>query len=169
MSGYSALIAEELGLDKEEVKLIRISSPMHDVGKIGIPDHILLKPGKLAPEEWEIMKSHAELGGEILGAGSSDYMNMGTMIALSHHEKWDGSGYPSGLKGEDIPLAGRICAVADVFDALTSKRPYKKEFSIDKAIKIMKQGRGSHFDPEVLDIFLANLNEVLAIKKKCSD
>lgn len=139
---------------------------MHDVGKIGIPDHTLLKPGKPDPEEWRVMKTHTDLGGEILGAGNSDYRNMGTMIALSHHEKWDGSGNPSGFKGDEIPLAGRISAVADVFDALTSKRPYKEPFSVEKAVGIMKEGRGSHFDSEVLDVFLDNLDDALKIKEK---
>lgn len=131
MSRYSATIARGLGLDSKEVDLILKSSPMHDLGKIGIPDSILLKPGKLDSEEWEVMKQHTLIGGEILGASNSDYVNMGAIIALSHHEKWDGSGYPSGLSGEDIPIQGRICAVADVFDALTSKRPYKEAFNLE--------------------------------------
>jgi putative two-component system response regulator len=166
MSNYSALIAARLGLDPDEVNLILTSSPMHDVGKIGIPDDILLKPGKLDPDEWKIMKEHANIGGRILGAGNSDYMNMGTIIALSHHEKWDGSGYPSGLAGEDIPLPGRICAVADVFDALISKRPYKEAFPLDKALAIMKESRGSHFDPKLLDVFLESIDEVVEIIDK---
>ncbi|MBF0481247.1 MAG: response regulator [Desulfovibrionaceae bacterium] len=166
MASYSALIAAKLGLDKEDVDMILTSSPMHDVGKIGIPDSILLKPAKLDAGEWKIMKEHTTIGGQILGAGESDYMNMGTIIALAHHEKWDGSGYPSGLAGEDIPLPGRICAVADVFDALTSKRPYKQAFAVDKSLEIMKEGRGSHFDPRLLDIFLENIGEALEIREK---
>jgi putative two-component system response regulator len=169
MSAYSALIAQRLGLDAREVELIRISSPMHDVGKIGIPDHILLKPGKLSPEEWATMRTHTQIGGKILCAGVSAYMNMGTVIALSHHEKWDGSGYPSGLSGEQIPLQGRISAVADVFDALTSKRPYKEAFPVPKALDIMHQGRGFHFDPQVLDVFLERMDEVLEIKARFRD
>lgn len=169
MSHFSAAIAEGLSLDEEDVDLIMKSSPMHDLGKIGIPDHILLKPGKLDPDEWEIMKTHAAIGAEILGAGASDYVNMGAIIALSHHEKWDGSGYPSGLAGEDIPLAGRICAVADVFDALMSKRPYKEAFSLEKSLEIMKEGRGSHFDPTVLDALLDNLDTILKIRDKYAD
>jgi len=169
MSNYCAVIAQGLGLDEEEVELILKSSPMHDLGKIGIPDNILLKPGKLDPDEWEIMKTHTEIGAEILGAGDSDYVNMGAIIALSHHEKWDGSGYPSGLSGEDIPMAGRICAVADVFDALTSKRPYKEAFSTEKALGIMAKGRGSHFDPEVYDVFLERLDQILAIRTQYTD
>ncbi|MEF2231160.1 MAG: HD domain-containing phosphohydrolase [Pseudodesulfovibrio sp.] len=169
MSNISAIIAEGLGLDDEEVDLILKSSPMHDLGKIGIPDHILLKPGKLDPDEWEIMKTHAQIGAEILGAGDSDYVNMGSIIALSHHEKWDGSGYPSGLSGEDIPLAGRICAVADVFDALTSRRPYKEAFSVEKSLAIMAQGRGAHFDPRVYDVFIERLDDILKIRKCYAD
>ncbi|WP_419786183.1 HD domain-containing phosphohydrolase [Pseudodesulfovibrio sp.] len=169
MSNYCAIIAKGLGLDDEDVELILRSSPMHDLGKIGIPDHILLKPGKLDPDEWEIMKTHTEIGAEILGAGDSDYVNMGAIIALSHHEKWDGSGYPSGLSGEDIPIAGRICTVADVFDALLSKRPYKKAFSLEKALEIMAEGRGTHFDPQVYDVFLKSLDEILEIRDHYTD
>jgi putative two-component system response regulator len=166
MSGYSAVIARALGLDEEEVDLIHKSSPMHDLGKIGIPDHILLKEGRLDPDEWEVIKTHAGIGAEILGVGASDYINMGAIIALSHHEKWDGSGYPAGLSGRDIPLVGRICAVADVFDALTSTRPYKEAFSVDKSLEIMEQGRGTHFDPAVLDAFLNSMEKILEIRKK---
>jgi len=169
MSGYSALIAQKLGLEKEMVDLIRVTSPMHDVGKIGIPDHILLKPGKLSPDEWEVMKTHSEIGAKILRTGTSRYMTVGTEIALSHHERWDGSGYPFKLKGEDIPLVGRICAVADVFDALTSKRPYKEAYSVKKTLSILEEGRGSHFDPKVLDAFLQNMGEALEIKLRHSD
>ena len=169
MSNISAIIAAGLGMDDEDVDLILRSSPMHDLGKIGIPDHILLKPGKLDPDEWEIMKTHAQIGAEILGAGDSDYVNMGSIIALSHHEKWDGSGYPSGLSGEDIPLAGRICALADVFDALTSKRPYKEAFPLEKSLAIMADGRGTHFDPRVYDVFLENLDEILKVHERFQD
>ena len=163
MARYSALIAAGIGLEKKEVDLILTSAPMHDVGKLGVPDSILLKPGKLDADEWKIMKQHTLMGGKILGGGDSEYMAMGVGIALSHHEKWDGTGYPFGLAGEDIPLPGRICAVADVFDAVTSKRPYKEAFPLDKALAIMKDGRGSHFDPNVLDVFLEHLDEVIEI------
>ncbi|TIH14650.1 response regulator [Marinifilum sp. JC120] len=169
MAEYSRILAEKSGLDKETVQLIHTSSPMHDIGKIGIPDRILLKPAKLTPKEWDVMKSHAVIGGSILSMGSSEYIDMGAVIALSHHEKWDGSGYPSGLSGDDIPIPGRICAVADVFDALTSRRPYKEAFSVEKSLEIMKQGRGVHFDPNLIDIFFANLDEILAIKESCAD
>lgn len=164
MSAYSALIARCLGLDAAEVERIRICTPMHDIGKIGIPDRVLLKPGRLTPEEWRIMKTHTVIGAEILTKGSSPYMKMGAVIALSHHEKWDGSGYPGGLSGERIPLPGRICAIADVFDALTSKRPYKEAFSVEKSLAIMAEGRGSHFDPEIWDVFMENLDKILEIK-----
>lgn len=165
MSHYCALLAGKMGLDAEQVKLILRSSPMHDIGKIGIPDSILFKPGPLDPSEWRIMQTHTTIGAEILGTTDSDYLNMGSIIALSHHEKWDGSGYPSGLSGEDIPLPGRICAVADVFDALMSKRPYKEAFPLDRTLDIMVDGRGRHFDPEVLDLFLESIDEVMAIRE----
>jgi len=166
---YSAHIAEKMGLDKKEVDLILTSSPMHDVGKIAVPDSILLKPGKLDADEWRTMKEHTTNGGEILGAGMSDYMNTGTIIALTHHERWDGTGYPNGLAGEDIPLIGRISAVADVFDALTSKRPYKDALPVEEAVAIMKAGRGSHFDPKILDIFFEHFSEIIDIKDRYSD
>ncbi|MFH1153046.1 MAG: HD domain-containing phosphohydrolase [Pseudomonadota bacterium] len=169
MSSYSELIAGAMNLDKTEVALIRTSSPMHDIGKIGIPDGILLKPGKLTPGEWETMKTHTLIGKKILDNGKSDYLLKGSCIAFSHHEKWDGSGYPQGLSGTDIPLAGRICAVADVFDALTSHRPYKKAFPVEHSLDIMTQGRGSHFDPEILDVFLARIDHVLAIRRRYTD
>ncbi len=166
VSAYSDLIAQRLGLDEEEVALIRIGSPMHDVGKIGISDRILLKPGKLDAEEWEIMKTHTTIGDKIMCGGNSQYMKMGAEIALTHHEKWDGSGYPHNLSGENIPLSGRICAVADVFDALTSRRPYKEAFPVPKSLAILREGRGSHFDPRVLDAFLEQIDTVLAIRNR---
>ena len=169
MSNYSGLIARKMSLPDNRVSLILTASPMHDVGKIGIPDNILLKQGKLNSREWEIMKTHTSIGGRILRGGASEYMIMGAEIALSHHEKWDGSGYPQGLRGEEIPLAGRICAVADVFDALTSKRPYKDAFSVEKSMAIMKEGRETHFDPSVLDVFLANMDGALKIKAQHQD
>ncbi|CCO23050.1 HD-GYP domain-containing protein [Maridesulfovibrio hydrothermalis] len=169
MAGYSRLIAEKMGLDKKMVELIHTSSPMHDIGKIGIPDCVLLKPGKLDDKEWETMKTHAAIGNNLLTLGNSEYMKMGAVIALNHHEKWDGSGYPCGLSGADIPLPGRICAVADVFDALNSKRPYKKAFPVEKSIQIMKEGRGTHFDPQILDIMIDNIDEFLEIKEAFSD
>ena len=166
MGRYCHLIALKLGLPPQECEVILYASPMHDVGKIGIPDAILLKPGKLTEDEWVIMKTHAGIGGMILGGSSSQLLQAGELIALSHHEKWDGSGYPNGLSGEAIPLWGRIAAIADVFDALTSRRPYKEPFSNEKALGIMVEGRGTHFDPHLLDLFMASLDEVLSIQEE---
>lgn len=168
MSNYCAIIARELHLPPGEVEVILNASPMHDVGKIGIADAILLKPGKLDNDEWDIMKQHTTMGGRILSGSSSDLLLAGEVIALSHHEKWDGSGYPKGLAGEDIPLFGRICAVADVFDALISERPYKKAFSNEKAYEILREGRGTQFDPKVLDAFFKRLDKVVAIQEQYS-
>ena len=166
MRHYSSLLAMKLDLSDEEVALILNASPMHDVGKIGISDTILLKPDKLTDEEHDIIKQHTLIGSGILSGSSSELLNAGEVIALSHHEKWDGSGYPNGLAGEDIPLWGRICAVADVYDALTSKRPYKKAFPNEEALEIMKEGRGKHFDPKILDLFVENFSEIVAIQKE---
>jgi putative two-component system response regulator len=166
MSRYCALLGQSLNLPPGEVEILLHASPMHDVGKIGIPDAILLKPGKLTPEEFETIKRHTLIGASILAASSSMLLQAGEIIALSHHEKWDGSGYPNGLAGEDIPLWGRICAVADVFDALTSDRPYKQAFPNEKALEILREGRGKHFDPEVQDHFFGNLDEVVAIQRE---
>ena len=164
IGGYCELIARGLNLADEDVNIIKLASPMHDIGKIGVPDSILLKPGKLTAEEWEIMKKHTIIGAQILDNSDSPLLHAGKIIALSHHEKWDGHGYPYGLKGERIPLSGRICAIADVFDALTSKRPYKEAYPIDEALKIIKEGRGTHFDPLILNIFFQNLGEILAVR-----
>ena len=166
MSYYCAVLARALNLAPGEVELILNASPMHDVGKIGTPDAILLKPEKLNEPEWEIMRRHPTIGGEILGDSSHELLQAGAIIALSHHEKWDGSGYPKGLAGEDIPLYGRICAIADVFDALSSERPYKQSFTNEATLDFMKAGRGKHFDPKLLDLFIENLDEVIAIQKK---
>jgi putative two-component system response regulator len=165
MSNYCAIIARGLHLPPGEQEIILHASPMHDVGKIGIADAILLKPDKLYEDEWDIIKQHSTIGYRILSGSSSELLQVGEIIALSHHEKWDGSGYPKGLVGEDIHLFGRICAVADVFDALTSKRPYKKAFSNEKAYEILRESRGTHFDPKVLDVFFEHLDEVVAIQK----
>jgi putative two-component system response regulator len=138
---------------------------MHDIGKIGIPDKILLKPGKLDAEEWEIMKKHTIIGADILKGSNINFVRMGETIALTHHEKWDGSGYPYGVKGRKIPLIGRITAIADVFDALTSDRPYKNAFSIEKSNQIISQERGKHFDPDVVDAFFEVQDAILQIKE----
>ncbi|MDY7031244.1 MAG: two-component system response regulator [Thermodesulfobacteriota bacterium] len=169
MSNYSATIASKMGLDKEDVEAILYASPMHDIGKIGIPDRILLKPGKLDLHEWEIMKEHTLIGGGILEGANSDFLKLARVIALNHHEEWSGEGYPKGLKGERIPLPGRITAIADVFDALTSKRPYKEAFSVEKSFKIILEGRGRRFDPHVTDAFFASKDEILFIKEKYKD
>lgn len=169
MSNYSATVARKFGLNEKSVESILYAAPMHDVGKIGIPDHILLKPGKLDPDEWEIMKQHTIMGEGILKGPDGGFIKLGETIALTHHEKWDGTGYPKGLKGKKIPQVGRITAIADVFDALTSKRPYKEPFSIEKSFTIIKEGRGTHFDPDVVDAFFALEDEILSIKGKYKD
>lgn len=161
---YSSLIAEKLGMSEAKTKDMLYASPMHDIGKIGIPDHILLKPGRLTDEEFDIVKTHTAIGGKILSNSNAKIIMLAEQIALSHHEKWNGQGYPKGLSGKDIPLAGRIVAIADVFDALISKRPYKKTFSLETAINIIKKERGQHFDPDMLDIFLANMDEIIKIR-----
>jgi len=166
MSHYAAAIARQMGLDDESVESIFYAAPMHDVGKIGIPDQILRKPGKLGPDEWETMKKHTTIGAQILSGSDADFIELAGVIALTHHEKWDGSGYPEGLKGTDIPLAGRITAIADVFDSLTSKRPYKEPFSVEESLGIIGVGRGTHFDPGVVDAFFATKDEILSIKEK---
>jgi len=160
MSHYSSAIARAMGLDDEFVENILWAAPMHDIGKIGIPDNVLQKPGKLTDKEWEIMRQHTTIGSEILKDADTDFIILAQDIALSHHEKWNGSGYPQGLKGTDIPLAGRIVSLADVFDALTSERPYKKPFPLEKALDIIKEDSGSHFDPDVAEAFLSVEDEI---------
>lgn len=182
---YAGLIARKMGLEKEVVELIEHAAPLHDAGKIGIPDSILLKPGRLDPDEFEIIRKHCEFGQRIVGdleqsewkefsahtevgakimeVGTSPILQMAARIASTHHEKWDGTGYPSGLAGEEIPLEGRITAVADVFDALSSKRPYKDALPIDECMQILEDGRGQHFDPAVLDAFFACRDEVIQV------
>lgn len=169
MAHYSRLIAEQIGLSQEEQDLILAAAPMHDVGKIAIPDHILLKPGRLDETELEIMKTHAEKGYEILRGSKSKMLDLAALIAWTHHEKIDGSGYPRGLKGEDIPIQGRIVAVADVFDALTSERPYKQAWEIERAIQWLREGEGQHFDPVCVEAFLARRDDFLGIKFSFQD
>jgi putative two-component system response regulator len=161
MSSYCAVLARLAGLDTEA---LRVASPMHDVGKVAIPDSILLKPGPLTPEERREMQRHTEVGHRILTGSGSPMLELAATIALTHHERYDGSGYPCGMVGELIPVEGRIAAIADVFDALTSDRVYRPAFSVDKAIEIMVEGRGSHFDPELLDLFLDARSELLEIR-----
>ncbi len=158
-----------MDLNDEMVETILYASPMHDIGKIGIPDRILLKPGKLSPGEWEIMKQHTIIGAQILEGSDAEFMKLAEVIALTHHEKWDGSGYPGGFRGSKIPLVGRITAITDVFDALTFKRPYKEPFSLEKSFDIIKQSQGNHFDPEVVAAFFAVEDEILSIKGKYKD
>ncbi|MDV7340546.1 response regulator [Terasakiella sp. A23] len=169
MSKSCQVLARAAGISERQAELILYASPMHDVGKIGIPDHILLKPGKLTPDEWEIMQTHAQLGAEILADNESEMVQLARTIAISHHEKWDGSGYPKGLKGEDIPIEGRIAAICDVFDALTSWRPYKKAWTIDEAINFLKENAGSHFDPNLVPLFIECLPKILDIRAEHQD
>ncbi|MCD6353315.1 MAG: HD domain-containing protein [Proteobacteria bacterium] len=163
---YSAAIAKKIGLSEEEVETILYASPMHDIGKIGIPDHILFKPGKLTPEEWEIMKTHSSIGGKILSDSDDPLIKTAKIIALTHHERWDGNGYPNGLKGKGIPLVGRITSLADIFDALTTRRPYKPAFSNKKSFQIIKEGMGIQFDPRVGEAFFAAKDKILEIQEK---
>ncbi len=169
LSHYAGLLAANLGLDHAQQELIRDAAPMHDIGKVGIPDAILLKPGKLDADEMEIMRKHPRIGADILENSKSPLLQIAATISLSHHEKYDGSGYPQGLKGEDIPLYGRIIAVADVFDALTSARPYKPAWEIDKAVALIKEGSGTHFDPKCVDAFFKDWNAVMHIYSQYRD
>jgi len=169
MAHYSALIARELGLSVFDQTLLLEAAPMHDIGKVGIADAILLKPGRLTEDELTVMKTHAFLGYKLLNGSSSKVLQTGADIALGHHEKFDGSGYPSGLVGEAIPLFSRIVAVADVFDALTSERPYKKAWSLERATDFLQTNSGTHFDPLCVDAFLVDWAAVLEIKKRFQD
>lgn len=164
MSRYCALLAEAIDYDAEEVDRIRVASKMHDVGKIGIPDQILLKPGRLTPEERTIMETHADIGYRILSGSTSMLLDAAATIAHTHHEKIDGTGYPRGLQDDGIPLEGRIAAIADVFDALTTDRIYRKAYPLGAAVDIMKEGRETHFDAALLDLFLDSLDDALAAK-----
>ena len=169
MSHYSRLIAEALGYGSRFADLIFNAAPMHDVGKIGVPDRILLKPGKLDEDEWRIMRKHPAFGAEIIGDHDSEIIRTSREIALGHHEKWDGSGYPYGLKGEAIPLSARIIAVADVFDALTTERPYKHAWTVEESLQYMNDASGTHFDPKLLRIFKDNIEKVLEIKERYAE
>ncbi|RXJ67936.1 two-component system response regulator [Halarcobacter ebronensis] len=160
VSNYSKLLAKEYGLSEEEQEIVFYAAPFHDLGKVGIEDKILLKPAKLDEDEFEIMKTHAQIGYEILKDSQSEYLKAGAIIALSHHEKYNGKGYPKGLKGEDIHIYGRIVAIADVFDALTSIRPYKRAWSFNEAVEFLKEEKGRHFDPKMVDIFINNLDKI---------
>lgn len=165
----SALLARGLNLSPGRVELIRYAAPMHDVGKIGVPDSVLLKPGKLDEDEWELMKQHTTIGGRILHGSPSELLRLGEMIALSHHERWDGSGYPKGTARDDIPLEGRICAVADVFDALTSDRHYRDALPNDTVYAMMEAQSERHFDPDVLEAFFRERSDVEAIQQEYAE
>jgi two-component system, response regulator RpfG len=169
MAKYSRLIAEALGLAEDDCDTIELAAPMHDIGKIGIPDTILLKAGVLDAEEIAIMREHPRIGHEILKDSPSKYLRTGAVIALGHHERFDGSGYPNGFREDDIPLSARIVAVADVFDALTSVRPYKRSWSIGDAVQHLKQQRGLHFDPRCVDAFLFQMDKATAIRDRFTD
>lgn len=169
MSHYCKLIAARLGMEDARCEQIRLASVMHDVGKIGISDQILLKPGRLTPTEFEHIKSHPEIGHRILRDSSSPLLQLASTIALLHHERMDGAGYPAGLSGAAIPLEGRIVAVADVFDALTSKRCYRDALPVGQAIELLRQGSGTHFDPEIVQCFLGAMDDVLLIMERHAD
>jgi putative two-component system response regulator len=166
---YSSVLGEALDMSPGQVETVRHAAPLHDVGKLGIPDHVLLKPGKLDDDEWVVMRTHTTLGSEILAGSDSSVIQMGQTIARSHHERWDGSGYPEGLGETDIPLEARICAVVDYFDALTMDRPYRRALDTDVVLGMMREGSGSHFDPDVLDVFFDNLPQVTEIRSSYLD
>lgn len=169
MAKYCGLIARRLGLSEAECEVIERAAPMHDIGKIGIPDHILLKPGRLTPEEFSVMQTHAQLGYEILRGSPSIYLQLGATIALSHHEKFDGSGYPYQLAGDAIPQSARIVAVADVFDALTTNRPYKRAWSSSQAVAYIESLSGTSFDPACVAAFLDCLAGIEVVRTQLSD
>ncbi|MES9965370.1 MAG: HD domain-containing phosphohydrolase [Candidatus Sedimenticola sp. 20ELBAFRAG] len=169
MAKYSRLIAEYMGLPEADCDEIEFASPMHDIGKIGVPDHILLKPGKLTRDEMELMKQHTVIGQNILNDSDSRFIELGAVIALNHHEKFDGTGYPNGLSGDEIPLKARIVAVADVYDALRSQRPYKKAWSRQDAIAFIIEQSGKHFDPACVDAFINQLDQVYTFEERLSD
>jgi len=169
MSHYARIIALEYGFSAAEADNLFNAAPMHDIGKIGIPDSIMLKPGKLTFEEFAVMKLHPEIGAEILGESDSELIELAKLVSLTHHEKFDGSGYPKQLKGEDIPIEGRIVALADVFDALTSVRPYKDAWSIETAMKFIHSEKGKHFDPQLVAIFEQQIEQIIEIKERWKD
>ncbi|MDP3857814.1 MAG: response regulator [Stagnimonas sp.] len=169
MAHYSRLLAEAAGLSSDRVDLLFKASPMHDIGKLGIPDHILKKPGKLTEEEWVVMRKHPAIGAGIIGIQKSELLDCARLVALTHHEKWAGGGYPRGKVGADIPIEGRIVAIADVFDALTSQRPYKPAWSVETTLEVMQQETGRHFDPRLMPLFLERLPDVLAVKEQYSE
>jgi len=169
MSHICGLLAAKRGMGAEFSELLLYASTMHDVGKIGIPDSILLKPGKLSRDEWQVMQQHPKIGAQIIGNHDSALLNLARETALFHHEKWDGSGYPHAIFGEEIPVSARIAAISDVFDALTSERPYKAAWSVDRAVELLKEESERHFDPSIVEIFIENLDEIIIIKERYRD
>lgn len=169
MSHYSKILALAAGLSDADADELLHAAPMHDIGKIGIPDRILQKQGKLDDEEWRVMRQHVQIGADIIGVHERGLLKTARLVALTHHEKWDGSGYPKGLKEEDIPLEGRIVAIADVFDALTSVRPYKRAWSEDEAVELLVREKGKHFDPRLVDLFLAQLPAIREVRLRWPD
>jgi putative two-component system response regulator len=169
MSYISRILAQAHGFSDIEVENLFNAAPMHDIGKIGTPDAILLKKGALNAEEWAVMRNHSQIGADILGEHPSELLKMAYNIAMTHHEKWDGSGYPKGLKGEEIPIEGRIVALADVFDALTSERPYKSAWTIEATLELLNRESGKHFDPDLVELFMARLPEILEVKQRWSE
>lgn len=169
MSHYAQIIGLAYGMNKDNAELLLNASHMHDVGKIGIPDGVLLKPGKLTEEEFKIIHQHPEMGAKIIGRSDSDLLKMAFQIAYTHHEKWDGSGYPNGLCGENIPLVGRIAAIADVLDALTTNRPYKSAWSMERAVDLIQRESGKHFDPKLVEAFLRSMDDILVVQEKFSE
>jgi len=169
VANYSQLLAKLYGLSEYHSEIIKLASPLHDIGKISIPDNILNKPGKLDDKEWEIMQTHAKVGYEILHNSSNEILKCGAIIAYHHHEKWDGSGYPQGLEGEQIDIVGRITALADVFDALGSDRCYKPAWPLENVISLIQSEKGKHFDPKLVDLFINNLDEFIFIRDSYPD
>ncbi len=169
MGQYAQLVGKVMSLSDEEQDVLLRATPMHDIGKVSTPDHILLKPGKLEPGEWAVMQQHAKAGFGILDGSASKVLQTAAQIALAHHERWDGTGYPQGLRGDAIPLAARICAVGDVFDALVSERPYKRRWSIDEALGYVQNEGGKHFDPVIAQWFVRSRREVAAILERFAD
>ncbi len=169
VSRTAVIIARVLGWKTQELENLLHAAPMHDIGKIGIPDAILLRPGKLSGEEWSIMKTHTSIGAHILSGDDSDLLRLAEVIALSHHEKWDGTGYPAGLAGDAIPTSGMIVSISDVFDALTSERPYKKAWTVDAAVSYITENSGTHFAPNLVTIFLDQLPKILAVRDSLAD
>lgn len=169
MSHFSKILALAAGFSEAAAEELLNAAPMHDIGKIGIPDAVLRKPGKLDEQEWAVMRQHVDIGARIIGEHASGLLRTAQRIALSHHEKWDGTGYPNGLSGEDIPLEGRIVAIADVFDALTSVRPYKAAWSVEDAVGLLREESGKHFDPQLVELFIQQLPAILEIKERWAE